>query len=90
MDYWLAVLDEVIDQTGVEFSDDQKIVAADLIKSAASVHGEYSHHQEPAPAPPKAIVPERKSAWWEDVSQLSGSDWVLANQIHALIGSRYG
>lgn len=90
MEYWLCVLDEVSDQTGIVFSDDQRKTAAGILESAASVRGEYQSHSEPAPDPVVvATGHDRKQAWWEDPSKLCGSDWVLARQIHELIGSRY-
>ncbi len=89
-EYWNLVVDEISDQTGISFTNEQREVAADLISRAVSVHGEYSSHYEPSPAPQKLVAPERKAAWWEDTSELVGSDWVLARQIHHLIASRHG
>lgn len=91
MEYWLSVVDELADQTGVDFCHAQRMTAASILESAASVHGEYSAHSEPPPSPSKAEPrQERHQSWWEDVSVLSGSDWVLAKQIHNLIASRHG
>lgn len=90
MEYWLCVIDELADQTGIVIPDDKRETAAGILKSAASVHGDYSTHHEPSRPPEAPARPaERKRAWWEDLSTLSGSDWVLAQQIHRLIGSRY-
>jgi hypothetical protein len=90
MEYWLSVVDELADQIGIVLSEEKRDIAASIIQSAASVHGEYSSHSEPerklAPTERRA---EPKRAWWEDVSNLSGSDWVLARQIHNLIASRH-
>lgn len=88
MEYWLSVADELSDQIGVEFCDAQRNAAASIMKSAAEVHGEYTSVQEPLTPPVRQPTIERKLAWWEDTSQLVGADWVLANQIHALINQR--
>lgn len=90
MEYWLCVVDELSDQIGVEFSTEQRETAAGILKSAASVRSDYQSHSEPVSvSPAKERSPERTPAWWEDTSKLCGSDWVLAKQIHQLIGSRY-
>lgn len=88
--FWLSVIDEMVDQTGIEMSGEQRETATSILQSAASVQGEYSSHSEPS-REPVAVQrqPERKQAWWEDVSKLSGSDWVLARQIHRMIASRH-
>lgn len=89
MEYWLAVLDELSDQTGLDVPSDKRELAAGILQSASSVHSDYSAPAECPRAPVERRTPDRKQAWWEDVSQLSGSDWVLARQIHALIASRH-
>lgn len=89
MDYWLSVLDEIVEQTGISMTSDQLDQAAAMLSSAASVHGEYGSHSEPAPKADPVIVSERPRAWWEDRSQLVGSDYVLAGQIQRLIASRF-
>lgn len=89
MDYWLSVLDEIVDQTGISMTSDQMDQAAAMLSSAASVHGEYNSQSEPAPKAAPVDVPEKPRAWWEDRSQLVGSDYVLAGQIQNLIASRY-
>ena len=90
MDYWLSVLDEIVDQTGISLTSDQMDQAAAMLERAASVHGEYTSHSEPASRPAPVKEPESARAWWEDRSQLVGSDWVLAGQIQHMINSRYG
>ena len=91
MEYWLSVIDEMADQTGVDFSDAQRTIAATVLRSAASVHSEYSAPSEPVREPAvKPSAEERPQGWWEDTSKLCGSEWVLAKQIQTLIASRYG
>lgn len=89
MEYWLSVLDEIVDQTGIAITSDQAQKAAGMIASAASVHGEYTYHSEPTPDVKPEQKSEQKRAWWEDRSNLVGSDYVLAGQIQHLIASRY-
>jgi len=89
MDFWTIVVEEALDEEGVEVSADQIAAIARSMRLAHEYCDDGAppiEHARPRPEPQP--VP-RPGAWWEDRSKLSGKDWVLSGQIHALINSRY-
>lgn len=90
MEYWQEAVAEALSAEGVIATDAQIAAVAGWMRSAHECHSEQTGPRAgPAPVPRPEPTPEPKRAWWEDVSRLSGRDWVMANRIHELIASRY-
>lgn len=90
-EFWIEAVSEALEVEGVSANYEQTVAIASWMESACNCHIEYSSPPvEPQKPEAKAKAqPEQKQEWWRDTSQLCGSDWVLANQIHELINSRY-
>lgn len=89
MDYWADAVSEAMEAEGVKATNVQIDTIAKWMKSAHECH-QSGPPSEPSRTAPERVVPERRAQWWEDTSQLVGSEWTLANQIHRMISSRFG
>lgn len=87
-EYWEISIPAMLEKAGIKATSEQVALLVDFWQGASLVQQDYEAPTErPEPAKPLTKILEKKE-WWRDTSNLCGSDWVIAKQIHALIASR--